>query len=202
MLTLFINQNLAQHPFFSDLGNLIFEYMPISMHVTHAPLFLPNAITSITQILNSLNIAQFVIVSHSYGTVVATHILHDAHLSTRVAATLFIDPIPFLLHLPNISYNFAYQNPRTANEWEPWYFASRDPDMSRAMSRHFFWTENTLWKEELEGKHVCVVLSRDDQIVDAGEVRKYLTGGEEERRWEKGELEVFVFFWVGSCNGV
>ena len=138
MLTLFIDQNLAQHPFFSDLGNLIFEYMPISMHVTHAPLFLPNAITSITQILNFLNIAQFVIVSHSYGTVVATHILHDAHLSTRVAATLFIDPIPFLLHLPNIAYNFAYQNPRTANEWELWYFASRDLDMSRATSRHFF----------------------------------------------------------------
>ena len=98
--------------------------MPISMHITYPPISRTNTIAFITQILNSLNIAQFVIVSHSYGTVVATHILHDAHFSTRVAATLFIDPIPFLLHLPNIAYNFAYQNPRTANEWEPWYFAS------------------------------------------------------------------------------
>ena len=163
------------------------------MHITHPLLSRSNTITSITQILNSLNFAQFVIVSHSYGTVVTTHILHDAHLSTRVLATLFIDPIPFLLHLPNIAYNFVYRNPRTANEWELWYFASRDPDISRAMSRHFFWTENILWKEELEGKHVCVVLSGDDQIVDAGEVRKYLTEGEEERRWEKGELEVLFF---------
>ena len=97
------------------------------MHITHPPLSRPNTITSITQILNSLNIAQFVIVSHSYRTVVATYILHDAHLSTRVAATLFIDPIPFLLHLLNIAYNFVYRNPRTANEWELWYFASRDP---------------------------------------------------------------------------
>ena len=66
------------------------------------------------------------------------------------------------------------------------------------MSRHFFWTENILRKEELEGKYICVVLSGDDQIVDAGEVRKYLTGGEEERRWGKGELEVFFFFlgWI------
>ena len=71
------------------------------MHITHPPLSRPNTITSITQILNSLNIAQFIVV-HSYRTVVATHILHDAHLSTRVAATLFIDPIPFLLHLRNI----------------------------------------------------------------------------------------------------
>ena len=61
------------------------------------------------------------------------------------------------------------------------------------MSRHSFWTENILWKEELEGKHVCVVLSGDDQIVDAGEVKKYLTGGEEERRWEEGGLEVLFF---------
>ena len=89
--------------------------MPISKHITHAPLSRPNTITSITQILNSLNIVQFVIVSHSYGMVVATYILHDAHLSTRVAATVFIDPIPFLLHLPNIAYNFVYRNPRTAN---------------------------------------------------------------------------------------
>ena len=61
------------------------------------------------------------------------------------------------------------------------------------MPRHFPRTENILWKKELEGKHVCVVLSVDEQIVDAGEVRKYLTGGEGERRWEKGELE-FLFF--------
>ena len=123
----------------------------------------------------------------------ATHILHDAHLSTHIATTLFIDPIPFLLHLPNIAYNFVYQNPCTANEWELWYFASRNPDISRAMSRHFFRTENILWKKELEGKHVCVVLSGDDQIVDVGEVRKYLTGEEEERGWEKGGLEVLFF---------
>ena len=88
--------------------------MPISKRITYLPISRPNTITSITQILNSLNIAQFIVV-HSYRTVVATHILHDAHLSTRVAATVFIDPIPFLLHLPSIAYNFVYWNPRTAS---------------------------------------------------------------------------------------
>ena len=62
--------------------------------------------------------------------------------------------------------------------------------------------ENILWKEEPEGKHVCVVLSGDNQIVDAGEVRKYFMGGEEERWWEKGGLEALFFFWIGSCYGV
>lgn len=47
-----------------------------------------------------------------------------------------------------------------------------------------------MWKEDLEtGRKVAVVLSEDDQIVDARAVRKYLTG-EESLRWEKDGLEV------------
>jgi len=47
-----------------------------------------------------------------------------------------------------------------------------------------------MWKEDLDGgKRVAVVLSEEDQIVDAKAVRRYLTG-EEVLRWEKGGLEV------------
>jgi hypothetical protein len=113
-----------------------------------------------------------------------------------VSSTLFIDPIPFLLHLPTVAFNFVYRKPRTANEWQLWYFASRDADVSRALSRYFFWTENVLWKEELEGRRVGVVLSGEDQIVNSEEVRRYLTGeqdmtGEREicRKWEKDGTE-------------
>lgn len=187
----FLSDLVKQDP---DVGILILEFMPISMHMTNPLLSRVETMSSITRILDSLNIYQFVIVSHSYGTVVSTHILHDSHLSTRVAATLFIDPIPFLLHLPSIAFNFVYRKPRTANEWELWYFASRDADISRAMSRHFFWTENILWKEELENKQIGVVLSGDDQIVDAEEVRKYLTGEERmTKRWATDDLEVLFY---------
>ena len=47
-----------------------------------------------------------------------------------------------------------------------------------------------MWKEDLDGRRkVAVVLSEDDQIVDAKAVRRYLTG-EESLRWEKDGLEV------------
>lgn len=168
--------------------------MPISMHMTGPPLPRQDTCLAISRILTSLNINRFVVASHSYGTVITTHIFHDPHLSSLVAGTLLVDPIPFLLHLPNVAYNFVYRKPRTANEWELWYFASRDADISRALSRHFFWTENVLWKEELEGKKVGVVLSGEDQIVNAEEVRKYLTGQEEmTQRWEKDDLEVLFY---------
>ena len=72
-----------------------------------------------------------------------------------------------------------------------WYFASRDADIARALGRHFYWFENVLFREELEGKKVAVSVAGQDQIIDGPGVRKYLTGGEEEQPyWEKDGLEV------------
>ena len=50
-----------------------------------------------------------------------------------------------------------------------------------------------MWKEDLDkGRRVAVVLSEEDQIVDAKAVRKYLTG-EESLRWERDGLEVMWY---------
>ncbi|KAH9955230.1 hypothetical protein BC827DRAFT_882947 [Russula dissimulans] len=69
--------------------------------------------------------------------------------SDRIAAALLIDPVPFLLHHPSVAYNFVYRKPRRANEWQLWYFASREPDTARALSRHFFWFESILFREDV-----------------------------------------------------
>ncbi|KIM88219.1 hypothetical protein PILCRDRAFT_814122 [Piloderma croceum F 1598] len=188
-------------PFFSDLiaqdphiGILVIEVLPISMHITSPPLDRDAYCRAVSRILASLEISRITLVSHSYGTVLTTHMLHDPFLSPLISSIFFIDPIPFLLHLPNVAFNFVYREPRLANEWKMWYFASRDADISRALSRHFFWAENVLWKEELEGRKVAVVLSGADQIVNAEEVRKYLTGEQElSRRWEMDGLEVLFY---------
>ena len=122
----------------------------------------------------------------------------DAWNGDLIAATLLIDPIPFLLHHPAVAHNFVYLQPRHANEWLLWYFSSREPDTARALSRHFFWFESILFREDVlgatsgggrgstspaagkQGKKrpmpVTVSLSGRDQIVDARAVRAYLTG--------------------------
>jgi pimeloyl-ACP methyl ester carboxylesterase len=187
----FFSDLIAQDP---DVGILIIEILPISMHMTSPPLNRNANCRAISRILTSLEISHLTLVSHSFGTVLSTHILHDSILSPLVSSMLFIDPIPFLLHHPSVAFNFVYRTPRTANEWALWFFASRDADIARALSRHFFWTENVLWKEELQGRRVGVVLSGEDQIVDAEEVRKYLTGEQEmSRRWENDGLEVLFY---------
>jgi pimeloyl-ACP methyl ester carboxylesterase len=115
-----------------------------------------------------------------------------------IAATLLVDPIPFLLHHPAVAYNFLYRPPRHANEWQLWYFASRDADVARALSRHFFWSECVLFREDVLGSSdgasaaagvkderrrrglmpFAVSLAGRDQIVDAPAVHAYLTNGE------------------------
>jgi pimeloyl-ACP methyl ester carboxylesterase len=126
----------------------------------------------------------------------------NAGSNDLIAATLLIDPIPFLLHHPAIAYNFVYRQPRNANEWQLWYFASREPDTARALSRHFFWFECILFREDVlgatsgggrgltstsaagtQGKKrpmpVTVSLAGRDQIVDARAVHAYLTGSKD-----------------------
>jgi len=133
-------------------------------------------------------------------------ISHDAGSSDLIAATLLIDPIPFLLHYPAVTYNFVYRQPRRANEWLLWYFSSREPDTARALSRHFFWFECILFRKDVlgdtsgggrgstlaagkQGKKrpmpVTVSLAGRDQIVDSRAVRAYLTGSKDPEEEEQ-----------------
>ena len=57
--------------------------------------------------------------------------------------------------------------------------------------------ENILWKEELEDKHVCVLLSGDDHIVDAGEVGSTLR---EERKRGGGRRVGWKFCFFSGLD--
>jgi len=65
-----------------------------------------------------------------------------------------------------------------AKELILWYFGSKDIGVAHTLSRRFFWSENILWKEELgvnDGQRTAiVVLSGNDDIVNAQAVRQYL----------------------------
>ncbi|KAH9952035.1 Alpha/Beta hydrolase protein [Amylocystis lapponica] len=188
-------------PFFSelittdpDVGIIAIENLAISMRIYDPPLTREAMLAAITRILDHHGLSRVVVVAHSYGTITAAHMLHDEALAPRVAASLLVDPIPFLLYFPAVAYNFVYRTPRTANEWQLWYFASRDPDISRTLARHFFWAQNVLWKDDLAGRRVGVVLSGRDQIVDAPAVWTYLTEEDEKRfRWQKDGLDVLYY---------
>ena len=76
------------------------------------------------------------------------------------------------------------RQPKLANEWQLWYFASKDAGVVHTLSRCFFWSENILWKEDIADHPTSVFLSERDLIVDTPSVRAYLSG-----RAEDGKLE-------------
>ena len=42
-----------------------------------------------------------------YGSVVSTHLLHAPAVSNKIKSIVLIDPVTFLLHLPDVAYNFV-----------------------------------------------------------------------------------------------
>ncbi|KAI7722968.1 hypothetical protein KC353_g20 [Hortaea werneckii] len=148
--------------------------------------------TEIGQIIAKHNYDRFALVSHSYGSVIGAFILGDQFLRPKVASTLLVDPMSFLLHTPDVTYNFTTRQPRRANEWQLWYFASRDPGVAHALGRRFFWSQKVMWHNDVrdfinEGMHITVSLGGKDLIVNTEAVGRYLT---ESRATKAGQAGV------------
>lgn len=165
-----------------DIGIIAIEIMPVSSRITHSALKKNVMVQEILQIVRHHGWSRFVLVSHSYGSIIGTHLLKSSLTAPYIGPTVFIDPIAFLLHLPDVAYNFTARRPVRANEYQLWYFGSMDLGVVHTLARRFCWSENILWKEDLglstndnqEGRKVTVVLSGKDLIVDTEAVGEYL----------------------------
>jgi len=125
-------------------------------------------------------------VSHSWGSVQLAWLLKVA--PERVGAALFLDPICFLLHLPNVCYAFAYQTawwhaPSVLRQ----YAGASELGLANTIHRHFCWHENALYLEEIPAKlldegRVRVVMGSEDSLVPAEKIQEYLTQWDESRR--------------------
>lgn len=160
-----------------QVGIIAIEIMPVSFRLTHHALGREDMCAEIDRILlkHFGPDQKFVLVSHSYGTVLATHLLKTPTIAKRISSTVLIDPVSILLHLPDVAYNFTRRKPQYANEHLLYYFASRDMAVSHTLHRHFFWSENALWKHDIEDRNVTVCLARHDLIVNTAAVGRYLS---------------------------
>ena len=90
---------------------------------------------------------RFILVGHSYGTLVASWFVKAyPHL---LLSTVMIDPVCFLLFLPHLCYNFLYRQPISPMHHILSFFAAKELFISHTLHRHFFWTVNVLWVEDL-----------------------------------------------------
>lgn len=91
-----------------------------------------------------------------------------------VGSTVLIDPVCFLLFLPDVAYNFVYRKPKTIITRLINLLASRELYTANALFRHFWWYCNVLWFDDINCP-ALVVLSGKDDIVNAKKVYDYLT---------------------------
>jgi hypothetical protein len=151
--------------------------MPVSSRITHPALSKSEICAEIETILAHHGWDNVVLVSHSYGTVVSTHLLKTPSTTQLIDSVVLVDPVSILLHLPDVAYNFTRRKPERASEHLIYYFGSMDMGVSHTLSRRFFWFENILWKKDIEGRNVTVSLAGKDLIVNSEAVRMYLTSG-------------------------
>jgi pimeloyl-ACP methyl ester carboxylesterase len=167
-----------------DVGIIALEIMPVSSRITHSALEKDVMVREIQTIIRHHGWAKFVLVSHSYGSIISTHLLKSPLTAPAIGNVVLIDPVSFLLHLPDVAYNFTARQPVHANEYLLWYFGSKDIGVAHTLARRFFWSENIIWKEDLglevehweEGRKVTVVFGGKDILVDTNTVGRYLMG--------------------------
>lgn len=173
-----------------EIGIIAVEIMPISFRITGPILGRDEMCRQINIILERHGFDKVVLASHSYGSIISTQILQNATTAAKIGPILFVDPVTFLLHLPDVAYNFTARQPRGANEHQLYWFASTDMMVAHTLARHFFWAQNILWTEELRGHDVTVSLGGRDLIVDTETVGKYLNRVDlksEEQKWKEHE---------------
>lgn len=162
-----------------QVGIIAIEIMPVSFRITHNALGRQEICAEIDQIVSHhFPDQKFILVSHSYGTVISTHLLKTPSIAERIGPVVLIDPVSILLHLPDVAFNFTRRQPKRANEHQLYYFASMDMGVSHTLARHFFWNENVLWKKDLGSRKVTVSLGGRDLIVDTEAVGRYLSSNE------------------------
>ncbi|KAH7346054.1 hypothetical protein BKA66DRAFT_576673 [Pyrenochaeta sp. MPI-SDFR-AT-0127] len=182
-----INKHDPQAAQDGEVGIIAVELMPISFRVTGQILSRDEICRQINMILERHGFDKVVLASHSYGSVISTHLLHNPTTAAKIGPILFVDPVTFLLHLPDVAYNFTARRPKGANEHQLCWFASLDMMVAHTLARHFFWAQNILWEDELRGRDVTVSLGGRDLIVDTETVGKYLNGvdlKDEDRSWK------------------
>ncbi|EJP61372.1 uncharacterized protein BBA_09668 [Beauveria bassiana ARSEF 2860] len=171
-----INASGAKRSLDGQLGIIAIEIMSVSSRITAEAMSKEQICNEICHILEAHGWDKCVLVSHSYGSVVAAHLLRSPKIVQKIGPVLFVDPVSFLLHLPDVAYNFICREPRRANEYLLSYFGSKDMGISHTLFRRFFWADNVLWTDDISKHRVSVVLAGRDIVTDTKVIRAYLEG--------------------------
>ncbi|THV08470.1 hypothetical protein K435DRAFT_847328 [Dendrothele bispora CBS 962.96] len=116
------------------------------------------------------------LLSHSNGSYAHAWMLKDfPHLVTR---SCFVDPVTFCSWEGDIARNFLYKTPTTGPELVVRYFVGSELGIANLMHKHFDWSSNALWYEDIpnarDPSKTIFLLGGKDGLLHTERVLKYL----------------------------
>ncbi|RYG68363.1 hypothetical protein EON64_05350 [archaeon] len=163
---------LRQLPGDSDVFLVEWPYVTMQM-ATRGPT-IDEAVQGVVRTLGMYGHQQAAFVAHSLGSSLVSWMLHDPLAARCVASTVLIDPIIFLLCDPTVASVFVYKDPSKTVDLLMHFFLSRELFISNALSRHFAWSHNILFVEDMLNNKPCCTAYRH-LVVPTGSVDGTMT---------------------------
>ncbi|RKO93543.1 hypothetical protein BDK51DRAFT_4712, partial [Blyttiomyces helicus] len=164
---------LAKLP--TNIPIYLLEWPHVSMKVEEEVPRIPDTVSALSAMLRADGHNRACFSGHSLGTIAISWMLRDPVAAPLVASTVLIDPVSFLLFDPTVACSFLYREPASVLELLMNYFVSRELYIAHTLFRHFDWSHNIIFLNDLplEGTNT-VILSGSDHIVPSRRVRNYL----------------------------
>lgn len=158
--------------------SVVVELPHIAMRIWRGTIPTINVLAAaIEQIHHKHGLGPALYVGHSYGTFIVAHLQRTRpHL---IGALGLVDPVCFLLCLPDVVYNFCYRPPggktlaAALSDTLRWLFCSKELQVAQALCRGFDWHVLHLWADDLPAQR-AVMLAGNDRIVPSPQVKRYL----------------------------
>ena len=97
-----------------EVDVFLVEWPHVAMQMTVRGPTVEESVSSIVRVLDDYHHESACFVAHSLGTVLAPWMLHDSRGRRRVASTVLMDPVCFLLCDPTVATKFVYKDPTNA----------------------------------------------------------------------------------------
>ena len=181
----------------TEVDSYLVEWPYVAYQLASDAPKIDSTVKTFIDMLNADGHAQACFAAHSLGSTAVSWMLHDDEGKKRVASTVLLDPVVFLLCDPTVATTFVYKDPKDTVDFLMHFCLSRELFIANALSRHFNWSHNILFVEDLadafprpdktledrkrSGSRTdsaavnhTIFLSSHDSIVPVGKVQKYL----------------------------
>lgn len=183
-----------------DIGIVAIELMNVSNRIAPEGTNYETFANGVAKILLQQNMDDFVLVGHSYGTMLARPLLSHPEVGPRINSLILCDPVSILLHLPDVTYNATRRPAKTAPQVQM-EMVAKDPLIAHTLCRRFHWPEAILFREDLVGKRTTAVVAERDCVINGPAVASYIYYGQVQTTDEaKKELNRSADQWTGAAE--